>query len=94
MRLSKRLIVCGLAPLLAACGANGTQTVLTDPGALRSYKAIPNSAKAPCIMQKAVAEHNSVHATLTTGKETVYKAPCETDPPKGGTPQKVASNAT
>jgi len=33
-------------------------------------------------MQKAVAEHNSVLATLTTGKDTVYKAPCETDKPQ------------
>jgi hypothetical protein len=41
-------------------------------------------------MQKAVAEHNSVHATLTTKKETVYKAPCEVD--KGSAPQKVAAN--
>jgi hypothetical protein len=44
-------------------------------------------------MQKAVAEHNSVLATHQTGKETIYKAPCETDKPQGGTPQQVASNA-
>lgn len=42
-------------------------------------------------MQKAVAEHNSVLATLTTGKDTVYKAPCEVD--KGSAPAKVASAA-
>jgi hypothetical protein len=44
-------------------------------------------------MQKAVAEHNSVLATLTTGKDTVYKAPCEIDKPKGSAPEKVAALA-
>lgn len=92
MRLSKRLSVCALSLLLPACAAKEIPTVSID-GAIRSFKPIPNSKAAPCVMQKAVAEHNSVLATHQTGKETIYKAPCETDKPQGGTPQKVASNA-
>jgi len=50
---------------------------LTKTSALDAFKLIPNSSKAPCDMQKAVAEHNSVYTTLKTGAETVYKAPCQ-----------------
>lgn len=59
---------------------------------MAAFKPIPNSSRAPCVMQKAVAEHNSVHATLTTKKETIYKAPCDVDKPgQGGTSQRVAA---
>jgi hypothetical protein len=65
---------------------------LTEDGALAAFKPIPNSSKAPCEIQRAIAGHNSVYATLTTKKDTVYKAPCDVDKPKGSAPQKVAAN--
>lgn len=66
--------------MLAACE---TPTLsLTNGGALAAFKNIPNSARAPCDMQKAVAEHNSRLDTLRNGKEVVYKAPCQIDKPR------------
>ena len=91
MRLSKLLSACALSLVLAGCAGQEIQTASIE-GAVRSFKPIPNSKQAPCVMQKAVAEHNSVLATLTTGKEVVYAAPCETDKPAQGAPQKVAVN--
>ena len=72
---SPRLILAVLAALPA--GACAIPTPLTKTSALDAFKQIPNSSQAPCTMQKAVAEHNSVYDTLKTGKETVYKAPCQ-----------------
>ncbi len=67
------------AVLSLALGACETPTALLKTSALDAFKPIPNSAQAPCDMQKAVAEHNSVYDTLKTGKEKVYKAPCVVD---------------
>ena len=89
MRLLQLLTVSALALSLGACAGNVTQIPLTDLGAIKSFKQIPNSKQAPCAMQKAVAEHNSVIATLSSGKETIYKAPCDVD--KGGATQRVAA---
>lgn len=67
---------------MAALQGCGTPTpFLTSGGALAAFKNIPNSARAPCEMQKAVAEHNSRLDTLRGGKEVVYKAPCQVDKP-------------
>ena len=63
---------------LAAAGC-ATPSPLMKTSALDAFKTIPNSAKAPCEMQRAVAAHNSVYVTLKTGKETVYSAPCAVD---------------
>ena len=93
MRLFQLLTVSALALSLGACAGSGTQIPSTDLGVVKSFKPIPNSKAAPCVMQKAVAEHNSVLATLTTGKETVYAAPCEADKPKGSAPARVAALA-
>lgn len=72
-----------IAPAIAAALAAGcaTPTLLTSPGALAAFKPIPNSARAPCQMQRAVAEHNSRYDTMKTGSEVAYKAPCDTDKP-------------
>ena len=92
MQRLKPLSACALSLALAACGTASAIPTASIEGAIKSFKPIPNSKQAPCVMQKAVAEHNSVLATLTTGKDTVYKAPCETDKPAQGAPQKVAVN--
>jgi len=74
------VLALALAPTLGACS---TPTLsLTNGGAIAAFKNIPNSPKAPCDMQKAVAEHNSRYDTLRDGKEIVYKAPCVLSPPK------------
>lgn len=91
MRLYRLLTVCGLGCALQACAAgNVTPIALTEAGAVRAFKPIPNSSRAPCEMQKAVAEHNSVLETIKSKKDVVYKAPCDVD--KGGPAQKVAAN--
>jgi hypothetical protein len=63
---------------LTACA---TQTPSpTEPSvALDAFKPISNSAKAPCKVQKEIAEHNSVYETLRGGKEVTYLAPCVVD---------------
>lgn len=73
------VLVLALAPMLGACET--LTPSLTNGGALAAFKNIPNSPKAPCEMQKAVAEHNSRLDTLRNGKEVVYKAPCQIDKP-------------
>jgi len=90
----KRLAIVALSLVLAGCVLpgcamfkglqNDVESVMpmTTDGALATFKPIQNSAAAPCTMQKEVAAHNSVHATLKEKKETVYKAPCEVDAPK------------
>lgn len=71
------IVCCGL---LGGC-ASATPTLLTEAGALAAFKALPNSARAPCVMQRAVAEHNSAYDSIKQGREVVYKAPCDTDKP-------------
>lgn len=51
---------------------------LSTEGAIRSFKPISNSSKAPCKIQKEIAAHNSVYDSLKLKKEVVYKAPCDT----------------
>ena len=68
-----KMLFVGLALFLGACSTS--DYALTTKVALDSFKPIPNSSVAPCVMQRAVAEHNSKYDTLKTGKETVYKAP-------------------
>lgn len=80
---SKALIAPAIAAVLAAGCATPIPS-LTNAGALAAFKAIPNSKRAPCEMQRAVAEHNSRYDTLKTGTEVSYKAPCDVDaaPPR------------
>lgn len=78
------LTACALSLALGACAANEIPIVSTS-GALASFKPIPNSTKAPCEMQRAVAAHNSAYDTLKTGTERVYKAPCDVDKPEAKT---------
>lgn len=92
MRLSKLLPVFALSLSLAACAGQETLIPLTEAGALGAFQPIHNSRQAPCSVQKAIAAHNSVYDTLKSRKAVVYKAPCETDKPAQGAPQKVASN--
>lgn len=61
---------CALA--LAACE---TPRVVTDT-AIRSFKPIAWSCSDTATTRKQVIEHNSVHATLSTGKRTVYRDDC------------------
>lgn len=78
------LIVSALSLALGACAESSIQTLSTN-GAIAAFRALPNSRKAPCQIQRAIAEHNSVYATLRSGKETVYKAPCDVDKPEAKT---------
>ena len=75
-KLLKLLTVCAASPLIAACAGSLTPMSSTD-GALAAFKPIPNSRHAPCVMQRAVAAHNSAYDTLKTGTEKVYKAPAK-----------------
>lgn len=78
---SRLLIGLGLSLSLAGCAGSATPTLLTEAGALGAFRALPNSARAPCVMQRAVAEHNSAYDSLKQGREVVYKAPCDVDKP-------------
>ena len=76
-------------PLLAlALGLAGCETPMfvTTKGALDSFRPLTMSRKDTCGTQREIAEHNSRYDTLKTGKETVYRAPCDIDP------KRVASN--
>ena len=55
--------------------------MLTEEGALGAFEPIPNSAKAPCVMQKSVAKHNSVYTSFKEKRLVTFKAPCDTPPP-------------
>lgn len=61
---------CALA--LAACE---TPLVVTDTG-VRSFKPIAWSCLDTPNTRRQIVEHNSVHATLSTGKRTVYRDDC------------------
>jgi hypothetical protein len=49
----------------------------TTKGALDIFRPLHSSVKDTCATQAEIAEHNSRYDTAKTGKETVYKAPCE-----------------
>lgn len=68
--------------MLAACKTSTSAPTIN--GALDSFKIITMSKRDTCETQKQIAEHNSRFDTLKTGKDTVYKPPCETE-------QKVAA---
>ena len=87
LRSSASVLLTSLS--LGACSGSAIQL----PGTTKLLDELPkvqNSTKSPCWQQKQVAAQNSYIATVKDGKETVYKAPCEVDQPKG-TPAKVAS---
>ena len=91
---SRKLIPFVLGLSLAGCAAKETPILpITEDGALRAFRPIPNSATAPCQMQRAVAAHNSVYDTLKAKKAVYYRAPCDSDG-KGGASAKVAANAS
>jgi hypothetical protein len=76
---------------LAACET--LTPALTKGGALDAFKPIANSARAPCGMQREVAEHNSAYDTLKGGRAVTYKAPCDVDrkpPPPAPKPEPAA----
>lgn len=52
---------------------------VTTKGALDSFRPLMMSRKDTCGTQREIAEHNSRYETLRTGKETVYRAPCDVD---------------
>ena len=79
-KLSKLLTALGLSLALQACVGSSTLIPLTTKGALDSFKPIANSGKAPCKMQRDVAAHNSAYDSLKSGREVVYKAPCDLKP--------------
>jgi anti-sigma-K factor RskA len=76
-RMWRRQTALAVSLATLALGACATPTALTTKVALEAFKTIPNSKSAPCVMQRAVAAHNSTYDTLKTGKETVYKAPSD-----------------
>ena len=63
-----------------------TPIPLTEAGALKAFRPITNSAKAPCAMQREVAAHNAVYDSLKQKKELVYRAPCDLAPSKKTAP--------
>ena len=63
----------GCAATLAGCA---TPPVVTDTG-IKSFKPINWSCLDTPETRKQVIEHNSVHATLSTGKPTIYKDDCK-----------------
>lgn len=63
---------------LAGCA---TLTPARTDVSLEAFKAITNSAKAPCPVQREIAAHNTVYDTLKGGKAVTYKAPCDVDKP-------------
>jgi hypothetical protein len=84
MRL-KRASALLLLLLLPACADSATQL----PGSIKLIDELPrvaNSTAAPCRLQREIAAQNSYVDTIKSGKQTVYKAPCDIDPP-----QRVAS---
>ena len=66
------LIVLALVP--AGCS---TPESVTTKGALDSFRPLTMSRRDTCETQREIAEHNSRYDTLKTGKEKVYRAPCE-----------------
>lgn len=72
--------------LLPACGESSTLL----PGTTKLLDELPvveNSPKSPCWQQRQIAAQNSYRATIKTGTDTVYKAPCDV------APQRVASSS-
>lgn len=72
--MSKKLttfaIVCAVT--LGGCA---TPPVVTDT-AVKSFKPINWSCRDTVETRRQIVEHNSVHATLSTGKRTVFKDDC------------------
>ena len=85
-KLCKLSIALALPLVMMGCAANETPIPLTETGVLAAFKPIANSSKAPCAMQKDVAEHNSAYDTLRTKRPQSYKAPCDVDKPKAKAP--------
>lgn len=77
---SRKLTALALAlvPALAGCS---TLTYVTTKGATDAFRPIKMSRRDTCETQKQIAEHNSRYDTMKTGKETVYRAPCQVEKP-------------
>lgn len=71
------LLGAALTLPLAACSTLTSEP--TTKGALDSFRALSMSKKDTCGTQREIAEHNSRFDTLKTGRDAVYKAPCELD---------------
>lgn len=74
-----------------------TQTTETpSPRVAEAYKFIPNDCAAKRATQERIAEHNSVHATVTTGKDTIYRpktqAECARRAPRRPSKRKVPTS--
>lgn len=68
------VLLCVSAALTGGCA--GTSILTTDVADVRvaaAYRPIRNDCQATRATQEAIAAHNSVHATVTTGAETVYR---------------------
>ena len=87
MRL-KRAGALPLLLLLPACAGQETLLPATTK-VLDELPRVANSTAAPCRLQREIAAQNSYIETIKTGKDTVYKAPCDVD-----NPQRVASTKT
>ena len=64
---------------LPACTSTPTPPIDTS---LQSFKPIGYSKRDTCDTQKQIAAHNSVYDTLSTGRDTVYQAPCDRKKPQ------------
>jgi hypothetical protein len=78
-KLARLALLLPLTGLAACAIPTPSPTEGTPKVALEAFKPIANSPKAPCRVQKEIAEHNSVYETLRNGKQVTYLAPCVVD---------------
>lgn len=63
---------------LAGCAGQSIPSPSNTAGLLEALPPIRYKRNDLCSAQRGIAEHNSRWQTLKTGKETVYRAPCDT----------------
>lgn len=94
MRLSNLGLLLLVSLSLQGCKlfAGSETPALETTRLLDELPKVHNSPKAPCRVQKEIAAQWSYIDSIKGQKEVVYAAPCETDKPAQGAPQKVAAN--
>lgn len=64
---------------MAGCAGSGTQPLATTE-ILKELPRVDNSKLSSCWQQRQIAAQNSYLKTVETGKEHVFRAPCDVDP--------------
>ena len=62
---------------MLALGACATQTVVTPKSSLRAFRPITWTCADTEETRRQIVAHNSVYATLRTGRKVVYADDCE-----------------